>query len=214
MKYEWRKAEKNEYLPKTIEIVEIPKHSFLTIDGVGNPNQAEFGEAVAALYAVSYAIRMYLKKAEDPFEYTVYPLEGVWTLPEAPRPGEAINKDELIYRLMIRQPDQVTLRLFQELQHQAYDKKKLEKIQQLQFIQYTEGTAIQALHVGSYDTEAATFAKMQHELQEKGYVPEMIMEKYAHREIYLSDARRVAPEKQKTVLRYKIKPAKKENQEG
>lgn len=86
-KYEWRKAERNLYLPRGIELVDVPSMHFITIDGAGNPNGPEFADRIQSLYGVAYTLRMAAKRGEygDPFEYTVYPLEGVWTTSDGSR---------------------------------------------------------------------------------------------------------------------------------
>ncbi|WP_283680021.1 GyrI-like domain-containing protein [Lentilactobacillus sp. Marseille-Q4993] len=205
MKHEWRKLEKQIYLPKSVAVIEVPNFKFLTLTGNGNPNESEFGDRVGALYALSYAVRFALKKGElgnDPYEYTVYPLEGVWTLPDKPT-GE-INKDDLIYKIMIRQPDQVTASMIDDLQGATATKKRNNLINDIKFEEYTEDKSIQALHVGPYDSETATFSMMNKQLDELGLKQVPTMGKYQHREIYLSDPRKVAPEKQKTVLRWRV----------
>ncbi|MDT2760426.1 GyrI-like domain-containing protein [Enterococcus xiangfangensis] len=206
MKYEWRKAEKQIYLPKKIEIQTIPNYKFISLSGHGNPNSAHFSEQISALYILSYALRMKLKKGElgEPFEYTVYPLEGVWTSEKDPGDGP-LNKDELIYQIMIRQPDRLTEEDFLAVVEPTFKKKQNPYIKDAKFIEYEEGRIIQTTHLGPYDDEAATFAKM-HEFMEKEQLHSTTtMGQYIHREIYLSDPRKIEPAKQKTVLRYKLK---------
>lgn len=125
MKYEWRKQEKAYYLPKEPQLIEVPAYQFITLTGEGNPNRPEFSEQISALYMMAYGLRMGLKKGSfgnTPFEYTVYPLEGVWTLPE--KPQGPIAKEELIYKIMIRQPEQVTADLAAEQLTQIMKKKE------------------------------------------------------------------------------------------
>ena len=124
MKHEWRKQEKEIYLPKSIEIREIPRYSFLMFEGEGDPNSEMFSQQIEALYSVSYAIRMMLKKGEttDSFVYTVYPLEGIWTTKDGSK-DENLNKDQLVYRIMIRQPEQVNLEMVSQAIQQTIKKK-------------------------------------------------------------------------------------------
>ena len=206
MKYEWRKAEKEIYLPKKIELQTIPRYKFISLTGKGNPNSENFSNQVAALYALSYTLRMLLKKGAlgEPFEYTVYPLEGVWTSEKDPGAGP-INKEQLIYQIMIRQPNQITKEDFLAIVESTFKKKQNEAIREAEFIEYEEGRGVQTLHLGSYDEEPATFAKMQQFMDEENLQRANTMEHYIHREIYLSDPRKVDPAKQKTVLRYKLK---------
>ncbi|WP_251865596.1 GyrI-like domain-containing protein [Enterococcus malodoratus] len=206
MKYEWRKEEKQFYLPKKIEIQTIPKYKFICLTGHGNPNSDLFGEQVAALYALSYALRMKLKKGElgEPFEYTVYPLEGVWTSETDPGDGP-VNKDELIYRIMIRQPDRLTKEDFLAVVEPTFKKKQNSYIKEAEFIEYEEGRVVQMIHLGSYDDEPASFTKMHEFMKENNLHKTTTMGDFIHREIYLSDPRKVDSAKQKTVLRYKLK---------
>lgn len=205
MKYEWRKQDKLIYLPKEVpSLVNVPKWSYLTVNGTGNPNSEAFKELVEALYAYSYAIRMLPKKGIEPagyFEYTVFPLEGFWTLEKAPKKNEIIDKDQLIYQLMIRQPDFVTKELIVSLKEQVAKKVSLPILEKLRFEEIEEGQNLQMLHIGSYDNEIDSFKQMEEYCKEHHLVRTGV----GHKEIYLSDPRRVAPEKQKTVLRFPVK---------
>ena len=205
MKYEWRKQEKELYFPKTIEIKEIPEQSFLILAGEGNPNSELFSQQIEALYNVSYGLRMKLKKSD--FVYTVYPLEGVWTTKDGSK-NEHLNKEQLVYRIMIRQPEQVTKEMVNDVITEVSKKKSNPFISQLSFEKYTDGLSIQMIHVGSYDTEVESFRQIDAFLEQTSYEWDWVMDDYVHREIYLSDARRVVPEKRKTLLRYKLKEKK------
>ena len=209
MKHEWRKYEKEIYSPKSIEIREIPRYSFLMLEGEGDPNSEMFSQQIEALYSVSYAIRMMLKKGEttDSFVYTVYPLEGIWTTKDGSK-DENLNKDQLVYRIMIRQPEQVNLEMVSQAIQQTIKKKDNPYLNQLSFETYEDGMSIQMIHVGSFDTELESFKQMDRFLEGTAYERDWITESYVHREIYLSDARKVVPEKRKTVLRYKLKEKK------
>lgn len=206
MKFEWRKQEKELYLPKAkpTEVV-VPKQKFYTISGKGNPNDPQFGEETAALYAMSYGIRMMPKNGVNPagyFEYTVYPLEGFWTLSdEAIAEKKAFDKADLVYKIMIRQPDFVTKELALANLEKISQKKPNPNNQNVKFETIEDGKCLQMLHVGPYDDEHKTFEVM------KAYCKEHQLEQttLAHKEIYLSDPRKVAPEKMKTVLRYFVK---------
>ena len=109
MKYEWRKQEKNLYLPGNEPVlITVPQQRFLMISGKGNPNNEEFSEKTGVLYSLAYAVRMMPRQGYTPegyFEYTVYPLEGIWDLTEKGRKSNTLNKDELVYTIMIRQPE-------------------------------------------------------------------------------------------------------------
>lgn len=209
MKYEWRKEEKLSYFPKKISIQKIPKYSFLILEGEGNPNSLDFSQRIEALYSISYGIRMYLKKgvSSESFEYTVYPLEGVWTTKDGSK-DESLNKEMLLYRIMIRQPELVTEKILQEVIETTKKKKNNPYINKLKFERYEEGKVLQKIHVGSFETENQTFYEMDQFLEETNYERDWIMESFVHREIYLSDFRRVAPERRKTLLRYQLKEKK------
>lgn len=114
MKHEWRKAEKAWYLPKEPTILTLPRLNFITLEGTGDPNGPLFSEQVGALYSVAYDLRMALKRSElgDPYECVVYPLEGVWTTSDGSR-GATLNKAALRYKIMLRQPDRLTVTDFQ-----------------------------------------------------------------------------------------------------
>ena len=207
MKHEWRKEEKQIYLPKNDPLlIQVPKYQFLTITGEGNPNDESFGDYIAALYSVSYGIKMGLKKDDKPGgyqDYTVYPLEGGWDLKEEAKKnynGE-LNKDDLVFKLMIRQPDFVDDEYVDTVIDRTRKKKPHSLLNNLRFEKIEEGKCIQMLHLGPYDDEPESFERMEEFAEQQGL--KRLSKK--HREIYLSDFRKVAPEKLKTVLRFKVK---------
>ncbi len=204
MKHEWRKKEKALYLPGTNpEFKDIPEFQFLSIRGEGNPNSKGFTDYITALYSVSYAIKMTLKKLNKTIDYTVYPLEGVWDINEEAKKtytGRKINKDDLVFKLMIRQPDFVSTNFYQEMLDLTKKKKPQPLLDQLNFEKITEGPCIQMLHIGSYDTEDVTFKIMEIYAESK----QLKRLSKVHQEVYLSDFRKVAPEKLKTLLRFKV----------
>ncbi len=204
-KYEWRKTERNLYLPRGIELVDVPSMHFITIDGAGNPNGPEFADRIQSLYGVAYTLRMAAKRGEygAPFEYTVYPLEGVWTTSDGSR-GAELNKDALQYRVMIRQPDIIKRADFAAAVEQVQVKKPELAVAQVGWRDYTEGLSVQAIHVGPYDDEVNTFAKMQSFLAVNDLTQISIMDEFWHREVYLSDPRRTDPAKMRTLLRYRV----------
>ncbi|WP_430535481.1 GyrI-like domain-containing protein [Listeria rocourtiae] len=202
MKYEWRKQDKNIYLPKAKpEIIDLEPMTYITIQGKGNPNHPLFSALVTALYATSYAIKMMPKKGETPegyYDYTVFPLEGFWSL----EPGSlTFDKEKLTYKIMLRQPDFITPELFEMAKEKAAKKVAREHLDQLKLEEITEGLNLQMLHMGSFDDEEASFAKME------AFCEENNLERLSknHKEIYLSDFKKVAPEKLKTTLRFEIK---------
>lgn len=206
MKFEWRKEEKEIYLPKGIQVLDLPEYNYITITGTGNPNQPDFSEHIQALYPIAYGIRMALKKGQlgDPFEYTVYPLEGVWTTSDGSK-NETLNKDALVYKIMIRQPDLATEELFDEIKENVIAKKSNQYFTDVKWESYQDGKVIEAMHTGPFDTEIETFKKMHEFMEENNLERTTLMGDYQHREIYLSDFRKVTPDKLKTVLRYKLK---------
>lgn len=206
-KYEWRKKEKSVYLPKgKPELIDIPAYQFVSIKGEGNPNSPHFVDYISALYSLSYAIKMTLKKVENPpqnyTDYTVYPLEGVWDINEVAKKNFTgkINKDDLVFTLMIRQPNFVSQAFYEEMLALTKKKKPQELLAELKFEKITEGKCIQMLHVGSYDKESESFKTMEAFAKEQNLTRISKM----HREIYLSDFRKVAEEKLKTVLRFGV----------
>lgn len=206
MKYEWRKKEKEYYIPKEKpQLVEMPEFKYFTLKGQGNPNTEAFKECIGVLYSLSYAIRMMPKNGITPdgyFEYTVYPLEGIWDLTEEGRLEETLNKDELVYKLMIRQPDFVTEEVVKTAMEIVKKKKPHPLLEKVEFESIKEGLCVQMLHVGPYDDEPRTFSVMKEFCIENN----LEIKTLAHKEIYLSDFRKTEASKLKTVLRYLVNP--------
>jgi hypothetical protein len=206
VKQEWKKNEKHFYLPKEKpEIIAVPRFKFFSIKGKGNPNDEFFGEYIGVLYSLAYGVKMSPKQGIAPagyMEYTVYPLEGVWDIDEEAKLNYSgtLDKNTLVFNLMIRQPDFVTDEFANEIIARVKKKKPHELLEKAKFEIMEEGNCIQMLHSGSYDTEPASFKKMDL------FAAEMNLKRssHTHREIYLSDARNVDPEKLKTVLRFKV----------
>ncbi|WP_058301915.1 GyrI-like domain-containing protein [Gorillibacterium timonense] len=205
MKKEWRKEEKAFYLPsEQPERIHIPAWRFLAITGEGNPNTPAFSERIEALYSCAYAIRMMPKTGVTPEgyqEYTVYPLEGLWSLPNTTGENDPLDKDQLLYTLMIRQPDFVTDEIAERAVHTANKKKPLPLLQEVRLSSIEEGLCVQVLHIGSFDEEPRSFEKMKQFMQEQ----KLSLRSREHREIYLSNFEKTAKENLKTVLRYRVK---------
>jgi hypothetical protein len=203
VKYEWKKQDKGLYLPKNRpEIVIVPSMRFFMLDGRGNPNNEDFAEAVGVLYSLAYAIKMMPRKGYTPegyYDYSVFPLEGVWDLAPEARELEVLDKDSLIYTIMIRQPDFVTDETAQRAIEAAAKKSKHPLLTKVRFGCIEEGLCVQMLHIGSFDSEPASFAVMEEFCEANG----LRRLSKIHREIYLSDARKTAPERLQTVLRFK-----------
>lgn len=206
MKHEWRKHEKNIYVPKAKpELVDIPTYNYFAIEGKGNPNNEFFAEYIGVLYSLAYAVRMSPKAKIEPecyYEYTVYPLEGIWDICEEAKNNHSskLNKDNLVFNLMIRQPDFVTPDFAQEIIVRTKQKKPHELLDKVKFISIEEGKCVQMMHLGSYDDEPKSFKQMEDFCCENN----LTRKQKQHREIYLTDARKVVPEKLKTVLRFKV----------
>ncbi|MGI6448796.1 MAG: GyrI-like domain-containing protein [Desulfitobacteriia bacterium] len=204
MKYEWKKQEKELYLPKEKPVlVNVPKQKFFMISGQGDPNKEEFAERTAVLYSLAYAVRMMPKQGYTPdgyFEYTVYPLEGVWDLTEEGRKSATLNKDELVYTIMIRQPDFVT----QEIAARAFENVRKKKphplLDEVTFESMEDGLCVEMMHIGPYDEEAGSFEQMKKFIKDNN----LEITTLKHREIYISDPRKTEKSKLKTVLRYRV----------
>ena len=186
------------------QIVDVPEIPYAVVSGSGDPNESEdFAQAVEALYGVSYAIKMMPKKGIVPegyFEYTVPPLSGLWDM-EPGREFDPSRKSELRWTLLIRQPSFVDENLFERARSMAAEKKGGDAVRKLRFESMREGLCCQFLHVGPFDEEPASFAKMADFLAAEGYE----RSERSHHEIYLSDFRKTAPEKLKTILRVRIR---------
>ena len=203
MGYEWRKQEKEIYLPKgKPELVFIKKFRYLTLEGSGDPNESLFSELTGTLFSLSYTIKMLPKKGITPdgyFDYAVYPLEGIWDLDGSSDSDEIkLDKDKLIYKIMIRQPDFINKETIETAAEILKKKKASVHIDKVKFEETEDGLAVQMMHTGSYDSEAASFEKMKNFCLEN----ELKIRSKSHKEIYISNPERTAPEKLKTVLRY------------
>ena len=179
-------------------IVDVPLMNFLMIDGAGDPNTAqEFQDAVEALYSVSYTLKFMVKKGDTAINYAVMPLEGLWWADDMS--DFAANKDKWKWTLMIMQPEYVTKKLVDAALEQVEKKKNPPALPKIRFENLAEGLAAQVMHIGPYSAEGPTVEKLHNFVQEKGYVL-----RGKHHEIYLSDPRRSAPEKLKTIIRQPV----------
>lgn len=208
MAFDFKKEYKEFYMPKTKPaIVNVPKANYIAVRGQGNPNtpDGEYQQAISVLYAVAYTLKMSYKtdyKIEGFFEYVVPPLEGFWWQENVDGIDYA-NKDSFHWISVIRLPDFVTKQDFEWAVETATQKKKLD-CSKAEFLAIDEGLCVQIMHIGPFDNEPESVAIMDAFLQENGYEND-INEKRLHHEIYMSDARKVAPEKWKTVIRHPIK---------
>jgi hypothetical protein len=201
-KVDYKKTYKALYLPKNEPtVLEIPPMKFAMIKGEGDPNGEEFGLVTAALYALSYSVKMSYKSKDVPegyYEYTVFPLEGVWDLVDKTKPST--DKSNFAYDLMIRQPDFLTQELFERFINEASKKKPSPYLDKIKLVTIAEGRCCQMLHIGSFDDEPKSFEVMKQYCDENKYKRASLK----HREIYLSDPRKTESQKLKTVLRFKV----------
>lgn len=206
MKMDWKKTDKAFYLPGTEPVlVTVPAFKFFAIRGAGDPNGPEFPEYMQVLYALAYAVRMSSKSGTAPagyLEYSVFPLEGVWDVSEEAkaRGGARISKSDYVFDLMIRQPDFVSPEYARSVLERVRAKKPLPRLKDARFEVLEEGPCVQMTHVGPYDDEPASFARMEAFCEARG----LRRLSKVHREIYLSDPRKTAQEKMRTVLRFRV----------
>ncbi len=197
-KIDYKKQLKHLYKPsaKKVEFVEVPEMNFLMVDGQGNPNTAKsYKEAVEALYAVSYTLKFMVKKGDIGIDYGVMPLEGLWWMDDMAN-FDPDNKDEWKWTSMIMQPELITEELVKEALEQVRKKKNPNALGRIRFTSFCEGKAAQLLHIGPFSEEGPNIEKVHNTIAANGF------EKTGkHHEIYLSDIRRAAPEKWKTIIR-------------
>ena len=208
MAFDYKKEYKEFYMPKNRPaIVEVPKANYIAVRGVGNPNEegGAYQKAIGVLYAVAYTLKMSYKtdyKIEGYFDYVVPPLEGFWWQ-EGVDGIDYQNKDTFHWISVIRVPDFVKEKDFVWARDTAEMKKNMD-CSQIEFMTIEEGLCVQIMHHGPFDEEPATIALLDAYIATNGYTNDF-SDKRLHHEIYLSDARRVAPEKWKTVIRHPIK---------
>ena len=207
MTFDFKKEYKEYYKPKNNpEIIYIPQFNFIAVRGKGNPNEENgmYQQAISALYAVAYTLKMSYKtdyKIEGFYEYVVPPLEGFWWQ-EDEKNIDYLHKEKFHWISVIRLPDFISKNDFDWAVEKASTKKKID-CTKVEFFTFEEGLCVQMMHYGSFDEEEATVEIMNQYLQEKGYRNDFNKSRL-HHEIYLSDARKVAPEKWKTVIRHPI----------
>lgn len=208
MAFDFKKEYKEFYMPNDKpEIVQIPKANYIAVRGEGDPNEEDgaYKQAVGILYAVAYTLKMSHKsdhKIEGFFEYVVPPLEGFWWQ-ENSDGIDYRNKETFHWISVIRLPDFITKEDFDWAVETATKKKKMD-CSKAEFYTVEEGLCVQIMHIGPFDDEPATVAIMDQYLADNGFENDMTATRL-HHEIYLSDARKVAPEKWKTVIRHPIK---------
>ena len=208
MAFDFKKEYKEFYMSKSVpEIVTVPKANYIAVRGTGDPNQegGAYQSAVSILYAVAYTLKMSYKtdyRIEGFFEYVVPPLEGFWWQ-EGVDGIDYGDKSTFHWISVIRLPEFVTKKDFDWAVEEAARKKKLD-CSLAEFLTIEEGLCVQIMHIGPFDHEPSTVALMDQYIAENGYANDM-NETRLHHEIYLSDARKVAPEKRKTIIRHPIR---------
>ena len=208
MAFDFKKEYKEFYMPKgKPEIVTVPKANYIAVRGKGDPNDegGAYQQAVGILYAVAYTLKMSYKtdyRIEGFFDYVVPPLEGFWWQ-DGVDGIDYSDKSTFNWVSVIRLPDFVTQKDFDWATGEAEKKKHLD-CSKAEFLTIDEGLCVQIMHMGPFDDEPATVSMMNAYLLENGYENDFSGSRL-HHEIYLSDARKVAPEKWKTVIRHPIK---------
>lgn len=204
MKHEWKKHEKELYGAKQIPaLITVPMQSYIMISGKGNPNDEDFSNRVGALYSLAYGIKMGYKAAatnaaaaNEVYDFTVYPLEGVWKQKQ----GDELVKEHLEYTIMIRQPDFITESMVCSALEKVKKKKPNPLYPEIRFDTMQDGKCIEILHIGAFDDEPASFEKMSQFAEKNG----LKRDESCHREIYLNNANRVEKSKLKTILRFSV----------
>ena len=214
MAFDFKKEYKEFYMPKNKpEIVTVPQANYIAVRGKGNPNEIDgaYQKAISILYAVAYTLKMSYKtehKIEGFFEYVVPPLEGFWWQDNVDGIDYA-DKAAFNWISVIRLPEFITKKDFEWAVETASEKKKLD-CSSAEFLTVDEGLCVQIMHIGAFDDEPQTVTLMDEYIAQNGYEND-ITESRLHHEIYLSDARKVAPEKWKTVIRHPIKRSRQKN---
>lgn len=208
MAFDFKKEYREFYMPKNRpEIVNVPKANYIAVRGTGDPNEegGAYRQSIAVLYSVAYTLKMsYMTdyRIEGFFDYVVPPLEGFWWQDNV-EGFDYNDKSAFNWISVIRLPDFITPKDFEWAVETATRKKKLD-CSSAEFITMEEGLCVQIMHIGPFDNEPATIALMDGYLAENGYANDF-SETRLHHEIYMSDVRKVAPEKWKTVIRHPVR---------
>ena len=208
MAFDFKKEYKEFYIPSSRPaIITVPAFNFIAVRGKGNPNDpdGEYSKALNLLYGTAYTIKMSKKtdyRIDGYFDYVVPPLEGFWWQ-DGTEGVDYVHKENFRWISVIRLPDFVTKKDFDWAVAEATRKKKAD-FSKVEFLTMEEGLCVQCMHTGSYDSEPSTVQLMHKYAQDQGYELDF-SDKRLHHEIYLSDPRKVAPDKNKTVIRHPIK---------
>ncbi len=210
MAFDYKKEYKEFYMPANKPgIVTVPPMNYIAVRGKGDPNSegGAYKESIGLLYGIAFTVKMSKKgshQIDGYFDYVVPPLEGFWWQ-ENKEEIDYERKEDFCFISVIRLPDFVTKQEFDWAIEEAEKKKKAD-FSKVEFLSYDEGLCVQCMHIGAYDDEPATVERMHAFMTAAGYELD-ITEKRLHHEIYLSDARKVPPERRKTVIRHPIKKA-------
>ena len=208
MAFDYKKEYKDYYMPAAKpSIVTIPPMNYIAVRGEGDPNAEDgaYKQAISLLYGIAFTIKMSKmgdQRIEGYFDFVVPPLEGFWWQ-EGVQGIDYAHKERFQWISVIRLPDFVTKKDFDWAVDEATKKKKTD-FSKVEYMTYDEGLCVQCMHIGSYDEEPKTVALMHEYMEQQGYALD-ITDQRLHHEIYLSDARKVAPEKLKTVIRHPVR---------
>ncbi len=208
MAFDYKKEYKEFYMPKNKPgIVDVPPMNYLAVRGSGNPNEegSEYKQSIGLLYGIAFTIKMSKKgthQIEGYFDYVVPPLEGFWWQ-DGVKGIDYAHKEDFRFISVIRLPDFVTKEDFTWAVGEAENKKKTD-FSKVEWLTYHEGVCVQCMHIGAYDDEPKTVRLMHDYMEEQGYELDITDSRY-HHEIYLSDARKVASERLKTVVRHPVR---------
>jgi hypothetical protein len=198
-KIDYKKEFKSLYKASAKEcaLVDVPDMNFLMVDGKGDPNTSkEFTDAIEALYPISYTLKFMSK--EKGIDYVVMPLQGLWYIDNMEEWSQE-EKNKWQWTLMIMQPDHISTKMVDMAIEKVAKKKNPPALSKVRFEAYKEGLSVQILHMGPYSEETENIQKLHHFAEDEGYVL-----RGKHHEIYLSDARKTAPEKLKTIIRQPV----------
>lgn len=209
-KLDYKKEYKDLYQPAAKpSLIDVPEMSFFAVDGAGDPNTSPaYAEALEILYGLSFTVKMSKMNGTQPegyFEYVVPPLEGLWFADGVSFDGLNVSdKNKFRWASMIRQPEFVTEEVFAGAKEILAKKKPQLDLSKARFMTFTEGLCVQIMHKGSYDSEPESILKLKRFAEENGLSEDFSAERL-HHEIYLSDPRKCAPERLRTVIRHPVK---------
>ena len=208
MAFDYKKEYKEFYFPKNKpSIIEIPKMNFIAVRGKGDPNDnnGEYQQALSILYSLAFTLKMSYKgdyKINGYYPYVVPPLEGFWWMEDCTKIDYA-HKEKFQWISIIRLPDFISEEDFIWAKKEVTSKKRID-CSNAEFLNYEEGLCVQCMHLGPYDNEIETIEQMENYAKEQGYEIDITNTRF-HHEIYLSDPRRCAPERLRTIIRHPIK---------